>query len=164
MRQTSFEGFHCSLARSLEVVGDWWSPLILRDLAVGLRRFDEMVTDLGISRNLLTARLATLIEHGIVERRSLPDHATRVEYVLTDAGDELVAVLMSLTAWGDRWRPLRGGRPIEFHHHGHECIPQVTCAECGEPVDPVAITFVAGPGGRSAPGTALMGTRLQPRG
>ena len=60
MRQTSFTEFHCSLARSLEVVGDWWTPLIVRDVAVGLNRFDEMVEDLGISRNLLTKRLADL--------------------------------------------------------------------------------------------------------
>ena len=69
MRQTSFAGFHCSLARSLEVVGDWWTPLILRDLFLGLDRFEDLIADLGISRNLPTARLATLVEHGVVERR-----------------------------------------------------------------------------------------------
>jgi DNA-binding HxlR family transcriptional regulator len=163
MRQTSFEGFHCSLARSLEVIGDWWSPLILRDLAVGVHRFDELVEDLGISRNLLTSRLATLTAHGIVERRPYPDHATRVEYFLTAAGHDLVGVLMALTAWGDRWRALPDGPPIEFHHHDHQCIPVVTCQHCGEIVDSEHVTFRAGPGGRRAAGTALIGTRLQPR-
>jgi DNA-binding HxlR family transcriptional regulator len=163
MRQTSFEDFQCSLARSLEAIGDWWSPLILRDLAVGVRRFDEMVEDLGISRNLLTSRLTTLVEHGIVERRPYADHATRVEYVLTAAGHEMVDVLMALTAWGDRWRTPNGGPPIEFHHHGHQCVPAVTCQQCGEAVDSEHITFRAGPGGRRAPGTAIIGTRMQPR-
>jgi DNA-binding HxlR family transcriptional regulator len=163
MRQTSFEDFHCSLARSLEAIGDWWSPLILRDLAVGVRRFDEIVEDLGISRNLLTSRLNALVAHGIVERQPVADHATRVEYVLTDAGHELVAVLMALTAWGDRWRTPPDGPPIEFHHHDHQCTPIVTCQQCAEPIDTTTITFRAGPGGRRAPGTALIGTHLQPR-
>jgi DNA-binding HxlR family transcriptional regulator len=163
MRQTSFEDFHCSLARALQAVGDWWSPLIVRDLAIGVRRFDELVEDLGISRNLLTERLNTMIEHGIVERRSLEDHATRVEYVLTAAGHELTSVLMALTAWGDRWRTPAGGPPIEFHHHGHQCKPVVACERCHEVIDSSTITFRAGPGGRSAPGTKLVGSRMEPR-
>lgn len=160
MRQTSFEDFQCSLARALESIGDWWSPLILRDLAVGVRRFDELIEDLGISRNLLTSRLNTLIEHSIVTRQPVANHATRVEYVLTDAGHELVAVLMALTAWGDRWRTPHGGPAIEFHHHGHQCLPVVACEQCGQPIDSKDITFKAGPGGRRAPGTALIGSRL----
>jgi DNA-binding HxlR family transcriptional regulator len=163
VRQTSFEDFHCSLARSLEAVGDWWSPLILRDLAVGLRRFDELVEDLGISRNLLIDRLNTLVGHGIVARQPYPDHATRVEYVLTPAGHELIAVLMALTAWGDRWRTPEGGPPIEFHHDDHQCVPVVACRACAAPVDAEHVTFRAGPGGRTAPGTMLIGSRLHPR-
>jgi DNA-binding HxlR family transcriptional regulator len=163
MRQTSFEDFRCSLARALEAVGDWWSPLIVRDLAVGVRRFDELVEDLGISRNLLTDRLSTLIEHGIVERRALDDHATRVEYVLTESGFELLSILMTLTAWGDKWRPLKSGPPIEFRHHGHRCEPVVSCRTCHEPVDGAEVTFRAGPGGKSGPGTMLLGSRMEPR-
>jgi DNA-binding HxlR family transcriptional regulator len=162
MRQTSFEDFHCSLARALEVVGDWWSPLILRDLAIGVRRFDELIEDLGLSRNLLTDRLTTLVHHGIVERRPIEGHATRVEYVLTIAGHELLNVLMALTAWGDRWRTPEFGPPIEFHHHGHQCLPTVSCQTCGEALDSRAITFRAGPGGRIAPGTMLVGTHMEP--
>ena len=66
MRQTSFADMHCSLARSLEVIGDWWSPLILRDLGIGPRRFDELAGDLGISRNLLTTRLEGLMAAGVI--------------------------------------------------------------------------------------------------
>jgi DNA-binding HxlR family transcriptional regulator len=162
MRQTSFEDFQCSLARALEAVGDWWSPLIVRDLAIGVRRFDELVEDLGISRNLLTDRLTTLIDNGVVERRALDSHATHVEYVLTPAGNELVTVLMVLTAWGDRWVTPVGGPPIEFHHHGHKCKPAAICLTCLEPIDSTTVTFRAGPGGKAGPGTKLIGTRMQP--
>ncbi len=163
MRQTSFEDFRCSLARALEAAGDWWSPLIVRDLAIGVRRFDELIEDLGISRNLLTDRLNTLIEHGVVERKALEDHASRAEYVLTPSGYELLAVLMALTAWGDRWRPLKAGPPIEFRHHGHKCEPVVACGVCNDRIDSTEITFRAGPGGRSRPGTKLVGSRMEPR-
>ncbi|HLI01038.1 MAG TPA: helix-turn-helix domain-containing protein, partial [Acidimicrobiales bacterium] len=77
MRQTSFAEMHCSLGRSLEVVGDWWSPLILRDLALGPRRFDELAVDLGISRNLLTTRLEQLVAAGVVARRRYQEHPPR---------------------------------------------------------------------------------------
>jgi DNA-binding HxlR family transcriptional regulator len=160
VRQTSFRDFHCSLARALEVAGDWWSPLIVRDLVVGLHRFDELVEDLGISRNLLTDRLDALVEHGIVTTRPYDGHGRRVEYVLTDAGNELAAVLMALTAWGDRWETPPGGPPIRFHHHGHRCTPAVMCSTCGEPVVVDEITFSPGPGGRVARGTQLIGARL----
>src|SRR5215813_1874676 len=99
MRRTSFAGMHCSMARSLEVMGDWWTPLILRDLHLGLSRFDELAEDLAISRNLLTTRLAALVKHGIVERRRYSEHPPRDAYVLTAAGRDLVPVLMALTAW-----------------------------------------------------------------
>ncbi|MDX6282249.1 MAG: hypothetical protein QOH03_3320, partial [Kribbellaceae bacterium] len=83
MRNTSFAEMHCSLAQSLEVMGDWWSPLILRDLYLGLDRFDQLVTDLGISRNLLTDRLTTLIEAGLVARTPNQENPVRYAYALT---------------------------------------------------------------------------------
>jgi len=86
MRQTSFAAMQCSLARSLEMVGDWWSPLILRDLALGPRRFDELAVDLGISRNLLATRLEGLAVDGIVTRLRYLDHPPRYRYQLTQAG------------------------------------------------------------------------------
>src|SRR5215212_9253408 len=101
MRQTSFGDFHCTLARSLEAVGDWWSPLIVRDIAVGLNKFDEMVEDLGISRNLLAARLAALEDKGVIERRQYQERPPRFKYALTRSGSELIPILMALTAWGD---------------------------------------------------------------
>lgn len=163
MRQTSFGDFHCSLARSLEVVGDWWTPLIVRDLAVGLNRFDELVEDLGISRNLLAKRLADLEENGVVQRRQYQDRPPRSKYALTEAGWELVPVLMALTAWGDRWSPSAVGSAVEFRHRacGHTFTPQVSCSECGAPVRAVDVIPVPGPGSVSAPGTRLVPERLR---
>jgi DNA-binding HxlR family transcriptional regulator len=160
VRQTSFEHFHCSLARALEVVGDWWSPLIVRDLFVGINRFDELVEDLGISRNLLTDRLGTLVEHGVVRSDRYSDHARRVEYTLTESGRELATILMTLTKWGDRWQPPAGGAPIRFRHHNHRCDPLITCSTCGEEIDANDVSFRPGPGGKRAPGTMLIAQRI----
>ncbi len=163
MRQTSFEDFHCSLARSLDVVGDWWTPLIVRDLALGLNRFDELVEDLGISRNLLTKRLADMEANGVIQREQYQDRPPRSKYVLTESGWELVPVLMALSAWGDRWAPHPAGVPVRFRHRdcGRTFTPQVSCSKCGAPVRPVDVIPVPGPGSASAPGTRLVPERLR---
>ena len=157
MRQTSFASMHCSLARSLDVVGDWWSPLIVRDLFLGLDRFEQLVADLGISRNLLTDRLQTLISGGVVAKEAYSEHPPRNRYVLTQAGREFVPVLMALTAWGDRWATPEGGPPLRLHHVtcGADTIPTVTCSVCGGLLAPEDIRTGPGPGARAAPGTAL---------
>src|SRR5262245_10743947 len=157
MRQTSFAGFSCSLARSLDAMGDWWTPLIVRDLFLGLDRFDDLVTDLGISRNLLTTRLAALVEHGLVERQRYSERPPRDRYRLTDAGRELMPILAALTAWGDRWATPPGGPPVVFRHRacGHDCTPRVACPHCGEPIASEELEVLPGPGGRRAPGTLL---------
>lgn len=162
MRQSSFAEMHCSLARSLEVVGDWWSPLVLRDLHLGLDRFDQLVADLGISRNLLTARLDALVAGGVVERQPYSQRPVRYRYTLTQAGRELVPVLLALTAWGDRWATPDGGPPLLLRHDccGADCIPTVCCSACGDALDAVEVSVRPGPGARTAPGTALLGTVL----
>jgi DNA-binding HxlR family transcriptional regulator len=160
MRQTSFREFHCSLARALDVVGDWWAPLIVRDLFIGLSRFDELVEDLGISRNLLTDRLKTLVDGGIVETTRYSDHVRRVDYSLTKSGRELATIFMALTAWGDRWQTPPDGPPIRFRHRDHRCQPTVSCSTCGEKIDGGDVSFRPGPGGRVAPGTQLVGARI----
>ena len=159
MRQTSFADMHCSLAHALELVGDWWTPLILRDLFLGLDRFDDLATDLGISRNLLTTRLAELVEHGIVERQRYSERPPRDRYVLTQAGRELAPIFAALTAWGDRWATPRGGPPVIFEHRtcGQAFTPTVACSQCGQPVAPEDLRILPGPGARSAPGTLLYG-------
>lgn len=138
-------------------LGDWWTPLILRDLFVGLNRFDDLAVDLGISRNLLTTRLTELVEHGIVQRQRYSERPPRDRYQLTQAGHELAPIFAALTAWGDRLATPPGGPPVVFHHRacGHRCTPRVACSQCGEPVTADELEVLPGPGGRSAPGTLL---------
>ena len=165
MRQTSFAEMHCSLGRSLEVVGDWWSPLILRDLALGPRRFDELAVDLGISRNLLTTRLEQLVAAGVVARRRYQEHPPRDRYELGPPGVDLVPVLMALTAWGDRWTTPEGGPPVRFRHRdcGQVFTPTVSCPSCGRAVAADDVDFLPGPGGREGPGTMLAGQFIAER-
>ncbi len=134
MERTSFADMRCSLARTLEKIGDWWTPLILRDLFLGVARFDALVEDLGLSRNLLTTRLKSLERHGIISRRAYQQKPVRHEYVLTEAGRDLVPILLALTAWGDRWAPPPEGAPLKFRHKGCGEIfeARITCSSCGE--------------------------------
>lgn len=161
MRQTSFANFHCSLARSLDVIGDWWTPLIIRDLALGLERFDDLAANLGISRNLLTTRLNALVEASIVERVRYCEHPPRYRYRLTAAGRDLVPILMALTAWGDRWTAPPAGPPLLFGHDGHRCAPTVCCSTCGQPVTAENLNIAPGPGAGPGPGAHLVGRFLQ---
>jgi DNA-binding HxlR family transcriptional regulator len=165
MRQTSFADFHCSLARSLEVVGDWWTPLIIRDVALGLTRFDELAENLGISRNLLASRLEDLEANGILERRQYVERPPRYRYRLARAGVELLPILMSLTAWGDRWFTPPDGPPVRFQHKtcGHVFTTTECCSECGEPVRPSDVIPLPGPGHQAAlgkRGTKLVADRI----
>jgi DNA-binding HxlR family transcriptional regulator len=160
MRQTSFADIHCSLARTLDVIGDWWSPLILRDIHLGLTRFDELATDLGISRGLLAARLDTMIAGGVIEKVEYQEHPPRHEYVLTNAGRDLVPVLLALTAWGDRWRSPDGPPIVARHRCGSTAGLAIVCAECGEPALADDMAYAAGPGGRQAKGTMLVAELL----
>jgi DNA-binding HxlR family transcriptional regulator len=163
MRRTSFADMQCSIARTLDRIGDWWTLLILRDIAVGLHRFDELVEDLGISRNLLTRRLSHLVDHGIVTREPYSRRPLRHRYVLTEAGWDLVPIGAAIAAWGDRWATPEGGPPVRFVHTtcGEPFTPQVSCSACGEAIDPHQVAYRAGPGGRAGPGTQLIGTLLQ---
>jgi DNA-binding HxlR family transcriptional regulator len=162
MRQTSFASVQCSLARSLDLIGDWWTPLILRDINLGIERFDDLAEDLGISRNLLTSRLGHLTRSDIVARRRYSEHPPRYHYVLTDAGRALMPVLAALTAWGDRFAAPEGGAPIVFRHRGcgHVCTPTVCCDACGEPIRNGGLEALPGPGARSGPGTRLLARML----
>jgi DNA-binding HxlR family transcriptional regulator len=163
MEKTSFAEMRCSLARSLEMIGDWWSPLIIRDLYLGLSRFDEIVADLGISRNLLARRLKALVANGVIARAAYQLRPARYEYRLTEAGRDLVPAILALTAWGDKWARPKQGSPILFVHKscGHLFQPQVSCSECGEPISANAVRAIGGPGGAAKPGTMLVAGRLR---
>jgi DNA-binding HxlR family transcriptional regulator len=163
MERTSFADMRCSLARSLEMIGDWWSPLIIRDLSLGITRFDELIEDLGISRNLLTRRLKALADNGIVERTAYQTRPVRYEYRLSEAGRDLMPAMLALIEWGDRWAAPQEGRPMLFVHTGcgHQFHPRVTCSECGEPIIADTVTALPGPGSAAKPGTMLVAKRLR---
>src|SRR6185312_5676707 len=103
MQRTQFGHMACSIARTLDIAGEPWSPLILRDVWVGIRRFDQLQHDLGISSKVLAERLKRLVEHGLLDRVAYSERPLRHEYALTEKGLELVDVLLAVAAWGDRW-------------------------------------------------------------
>jgi DNA-binding HxlR family transcriptional regulator len=163
MRRTSFSEMHCSLARTLEKIGDWWTPLIVRDLLLGVQRFDDLVADLGLSRNLLASRLKALMKEGIIERHAYRQRPRRYEYRLTTAGRELVPALIALTAWGDRWATPSGGPPILFAHRGcgKKLAAVLYCDHCKMNVDTDAVIHFQGPGSKVARGTRIVARPLE---
>jgi DNA-binding HxlR family transcriptional regulator len=156
MQRSSFRDMNCSVARTLDVVGEWWTPLILRDIALGISRFDALQRNLDISRKVLTQRLNTLMDEGIVQREPYQDAPTRYDYWLTEKGVELGLVLLGLTAWGDKWVFGKGNEPLLWEHtlcgkttHAVHC-----CSECGEPLTAMHLHPRIGPGGRAGRGTS----------
>ncbi len=131
----------CSVARAMEVVGERWTFLVLREAFSGVRRFEDWQTRLGVARNVLAARLKTLVEHGVLERRRYTERPPRFEYRLTSKGRDLYPVMMALTAWGDRHAYAHCGAPVRMVHTAcnKEIRPVITCAGCGEPVKPTEI-------------------------
>jgi DNA-binding HxlR family transcriptional regulator len=134
MQRTDFFVMKCSIARSLAVAGEPWSPLVLRDVWVGINRFDDIQRDLGVSRKVLAERLRHLVQAGMLERRPYSERPVRHEYVLTSKGFEFVDVLMAMAAWGDRWTAGDAGPPVLRRHRACGQITQVEmhCAVCGE--------------------------------
>jgi DNA-binding HxlR family transcriptional regulator len=152
MQRTRFGDMVCSIARTVDVVGEPWSPLILRDVWVGIHRFDDIRADLGISTKVLTERLRWLVEQGVLERRPYSERPPRHEYVLTSKGSDLCAVLMAMTAWGDRYAAGDAGPPVLLRHRGcgELTTAEVRCACCGEPLRGDAVDVEPGPGAAHA--------------
>jgi DNA-binding HxlR family transcriptional regulator len=155
----TYDGQACSVARALEVVGERWSILILRDAFLGVRRFDGFQEDLGIARNVLADRLGRLVDAGVLEKHAYSDRPPRYEYRLTDKGRDLWPVVHALAQWGDH-HEAPDGPPTLFVHRG--CGGAVsdrrTCDSCGAPLDARDVEAVAGPGAAEHPG-ALLGAR-----
>jgi DNA-binding HxlR family transcriptional regulator len=148
MRRASFDAMNCSIARSLEVIGEWWTLLILRDAFFGITRFEEFQERLGIARNVLSARLDTLVEHGVMERRVYDEARGRADYKLTEKGKALWPVLTTLRQWGDEWVVGKDAAPIEMVHTtcGEHTTAELTCSHCHEPLERRELELVAGPG------------------
>ena len=162
MQRTSFEEMNCSVAQCLEVIGEWWSMLIVRDAFLGVTRFDDFQARLGISRNILNQRLNGLVDHGVLERVQYQERPPRSEYRLTDKGRDLWGVLTTMRQWGDRWAAPNGPRVETVHTAcGHVAHAVHVCSECGESIDARSVKAVAGAAAR--PGD-FERTALQPRG
>ncbi len=108
MQRTDFSQANCPIARTLDLVGEWWSLLIIREAFLGITRYDDFQRRLGISRNALTDRLKKLVDGGVLARQPVAEGARREEYVLTKMGDDLVTVVVAMLQWGDRWLILPG--------------------------------------------------------
>jgi len=134
----------CSVARTLDIVGEKWALLAVREVFLGNRTFDEMVRRTGAPRDTLAARLRTLTGAGILERRQYCAHPARFEYHLTEAGRDLYPVITTLMRWGDTYLAGEGGPPLVLEHHcGHRLVAQVICEACGEPLQAQHTTPVA---------------------
>jgi DNA-binding HxlR family transcriptional regulator len=136
MVKKSFSDMACSIAQAMDVIGEWWSMLIIRDffLGKGQRRFEQLRDSLGISRNILTERLKTLTEAGVIERVPLQEGGKRCAYRLTEKGRELLPVLVAIMQWWDTWEqpPERRFMKIRDRAHGEEVAPMTVCSERGE--------------------------------
>ena len=138
----------CSIARSLEIVGERWSLLIVRDVMNGHRRFDQLQKALGVARNVLSSRLQRLIEEDILERRAYQRNPERYEYFLTEKGLDLWPVMISLMYWGDKYEPAPHGAPSIVIHKdcGGQIDDRRICTKCGKHLEVREAKAVDGPG------------------
>jgi DNA-binding HxlR family transcriptional regulator len=143
----TYEGQNCSIARTLELVGERWTLLIIRDVFLGHRRFDELQARLGVARNVLSNRLGRLVDAGILERVRYRERPERHEYRLTEAGRELSVPLLALMHWGDRHvAPAGPPRIAEHAGCGGLVVEQHVCTECGAALDADEVHTRPGPG------------------
>jgi DNA-binding HxlR family transcriptional regulator len=138
MRRTSLAGMDCSIARTLDVVGEWWTMLIIRDAFKGVTRYEDFHRNLGIARTVLSTRLERLIDEGLMVPRQYSEHPPRSEYLLTEKGRDLFPVIVALIGWGDRWAAGEGGPPVRLVHDpcGHPTRPEYHCDRCGGALGP----------------------------
>ena len=137
MRVSDIAAATCSIARALGAIGDPWTLLILRELFLGQRRFEEFQAQTGMAPYLLSRRLAKLAARDIVARVPYRQRPVRYEYRLTDKGRDLHAVVVALAGWGDRWASGPEGPPLTLIHKacGQETHPVLACSACGKPVE-----------------------------
>jgi len=138
----------CSAARSLELLGDRWTLLLIREVAFGTRRFDDFAAHLGIARNVLSVKLASLVNAGIFEQRPLKQDAKRLGYHLTDMGQALLPVLVALVQWGDSWLQTPDSVPIRFIERatGEELAPIRLRNAAGKELTMRELDWAPGPG------------------
>lgn len=146
-QRTNFAGWNSAFAKAINIIGEWWTPIIIRTMFLGVTRFEALQESLGIARNILTDRLNRLVESGVVEKVQYSDRPVRYEYRLTEMGHALYPAFAAIKHWGDEW--LMDGKPSAIPVHeqcGKEFSPLVVCSECGEGIDSHQIQLRRGPG------------------
>ena len=148
MERDWFTNENCSVARTLEVIGERWTMLVLREAFFRVRRFEDLRRNTGAARNILSDCLRTLVDHGVLERRQYQDRPPRFEYRLTAKGLDLYPVSSRSMQWGDRYEPDGTGPPVLLEHRtcGKPTRPTLVCSECGEPVTARDMRALPGPG------------------
>jgi len=143
----TYADINCSIARTLEVVGDRWTLLVVRNALVGVSRFDDFQRSLAIAPNVLTDRLSRLTDSGVLERRQYTDRPARFEYVPTDKGRQLWPLLAAMVTWGDRYYAPSGAPRILLHDQcGGVLASELICASCRAPIAPDEVVTRDGPG------------------
>lgn len=152
MKNSVFASQLCSVARSLELVGEWWTLLIVREAFFGVKQFNEFQRKLGIARNVLSERLAKLVETGVMERHAAPGRGNPVDYELTEMGRDLLPVVVALMQWGDRWISGAGGEPVTItERESGEAIARIKLSGVdGRPLGLEDIRILPGPGATGA--------------
>lgn len=151
-----YADINCSIARALEIVGDRWTIMILRDALVGHTRFDQFLTSLGVARNVLAERLSRLTDEGILQRVPYQQRPVRHEYRVTDKGRALWPALIALLEWGDRYHAPDGPpRRITHAGCGSSIELRMFCPTCQTTVNPDAIDTQPGPGSATTPDIAV---------
>jgi DNA-binding HxlR family transcriptional regulator len=160
MGRKRFERMNCGIGRALDVLGDWWTLLIVRDAFFGVRRFGDFERSLGIAKNILSARLQHLVENGIFERVDVGSEGHRFEYRLTDKGEALLPILTALREWSDEWVFGRGNEPVVvLDRRTGRRLPKLRLTDAdGRPVSRRDVRAVPGPGA-----SRDTTRRLQPR-
>lgn len=134
---TRLDAMPCSVARALDVVGEWWTMLIVRDVLSGWTRFEDLHRRLGIARTVLAARLDRLVENEVLERQQYQDRPPRFEYLPTQKCNDLAPVLVALMQWGDKWAADEDGPPVALVHRtcGSTMSPTYHCDGCGDSIE-----------------------------
>lgn len=165
MRRTSFSDMNCSIARTLELIGDWWTLLIVRDAFFGSHKFGEFEKNLGIAPNVLTQRLGKLVDAGILSVSSVSQNGRAMAYRLTPKGRDLFPVLMAMMQWGDKHEVGPQGAPVRVlvRSTGQEIATMRLQSASGEPLDVSQVMVVAGPGADEAVARRMATISARPR-
>jgi DNA-binding HxlR family transcriptional regulator len=165
MKWDELEEEPCSMARTIGVIGDRWTLLILRECFLRTRRFEGFQSALGITRHLLAERLKKLVRLGVLRRIPYQESPKRHEYILTQKGLDFYPIMMALVHWGDTHMVDERGRPLLHEHRkcGKMFDPVMVCSECGEPLSAKEVHVHPGPGARPAPERVVLDKKAKPK-